>query len=144
MKKRILWIEDDYFAIKGLVRPLSKKGFEIDVATSAAEGFQKAQDWQFYDLILVDLILPLADEAGTLPEKVKSWGNEKYAGIGLLKWLKTEKKVECPVMMLSVVREPISRFNLENLGVTGYLLKRGLLPSRVKEEVFKILEIEHQ
>jgi DNA-binding response OmpR family regulator len=143
MKKCILWIEDDYFDVKGLVYSLSKEGFKIDVATSAVQGFEKAQNWQAYDLIIVDLILPLADDIGTLPEKVQSWAKEQHTGIGLLKWLKTELKAECPVMMLSVVREPISRFNLENLGLAGYLPKRGLLPSQVKEEVFKILKVQH-
>ncbi|MBN1991593.1 MAG: hypothetical protein JW953_02740 [Anaerolineae bacterium] len=142
MNKHILWIEDDHFAIKGLVRPLAKAGFEIDVATSATEGFEKAQNWQGYDLIMVDLILPLTGEAETPPEKVASWGNEEYAGIGLLKWLKTELQVECPVLMLSVVREPISRFNLDHLELAGYLPKRGLLPSQVKEQVFSVLGLE--
>ena len=54
MKQRILWIEDDHFAIKGLVRPLELLGFKIDVATSAIEGFHKAQNWKSYDLILVE------------------------------------------------------------------------------------------
>ncbi len=139
MKKRILWIEDDYFAIKGLVRPLERDGFTFDVATSAVEGFYKAQHWQAYDVILVDLILPLANSDEDLPEKVRSWNNEHYIGLGLLKWLKTELQVACPILMLSVVRNPVSKFKLENLRLAGYLPKRGLLPSQVKANVLKII-----
>jgi CheY-like chemotaxis protein len=141
MKKCILWIEDDYFAIKGLVRPLEREGFTFDVATSAVEGFYKAQQWRAYDVILVDLILPLVNSDEDLPEKVRSWNNEPYVGIGLLKWLKADLQVECPVLMLSVVRDPISKFHLENLGLAGYLPKRGLLPSQVKANVLKIINV---
>ena len=140
MKKCILWIEDDYFAINGLIRPLEREGFMFDVATSAVEGFYKAQQWQAYDVILVDLILPLADNDEELPEKVRAWNNEPYVGIGLLKWLKAELHVTCPVLMLSVVRDPIPKFHLENLKLVGYLPKRGLLPSQVKANVLKIIE----
>jgi CheY-like chemotaxis protein len=142
MKRRILWIEDDYFAIRGLVNPLKKAGFQIDVATSAYEGYQKVKGRQKYDLIVVDLIMPLSNSEDTLPllAEVRSWGDEDYPGIGLLKWLKLKLKVECPVLILSVIQNPISRYGLEDLGVSGTLLKRGLLPTRVKEVVFEILE----
>lgn len=142
MNKHILWVEDDYFAIKGLVRPLEREGFEIDVARSATEAFQKAQNWQAYDLILVDLILPLSNDPGPVPEEVRSWDNEQYVGLGIVKWLKQELKVTCPVLILSVVRQPISKFHLEGLGLAGHLPKRGLLPHRVKEEVLGLLGIK--
>ena len=84
MKKRILWVEDDYYAIRGLMRPLERAGFQIDAATSAAVGYQLASQWKTYDLIVVDLILPLSDDDHALPSVVKSWSREEYIGIGLL------------------------------------------------------------
>jgi len=141
MKKRILWIEDDYYAIKGLVRPLEKAGFQIDIATAAVEGFRKATNWETYDLILADLIMPLSDSGESLPEIVGSWAIERYAGVGLLKWMMLDLKVGCPVLIVSVVQDPISTFDLGDLGLAGYLLKRGLLPSEVKKEVYRVLEI---
>lgn len=140
MNKRILWIEDDYYAIKGLVRPLEKAGFQIDAATSAIEGYHKARRWQLYDLIVVDLILPLSDDDQALPEKVSTWRYEEHVGVGLLKWLLTELKVTCPVMLLSVVRHPMHTFQLSGIGLASYLPKRGLLPSQVKTEVFRLLD----
>lgn len=137
--KRVLWIEDDYYAIKGLVRPLEKSGFQIDVATSASGGYHKLSNRQAYDLIVVDLILPLSDDASSPPPEVAAWLNEQYSGIGLLRWLMQDPKIECPVLVLSVVQDPISIYSLEGLGLAGSLLKRGLLPSRVKEEVFRLL-----
>ena len=142
MKNHILWIEDDYYAIQGLVRPLVKAGFEVDPATSAVEGYKKAKNWRSYDLIIVDLILPLSDSDEKLPLEVIAWEREVYVGVGLAKWLLTELKVKCPVLLLSVVRDPITTFHLENIGLADYLPKRGLLPSRVKEEVLKLLGLE--
>ena len=139
MAKRILWIEDDYYAIKGLVRPLEKAGLTIDAATSAYDGYLKAQHWQAYVLIIVDLILPLSNGDPALPEKVTAWQREEYVGVGLLKWLLSDLKVKCPVLLLSVVRHPTHTFQLENLGLAGYLPKRGLLPSRVKADIFQLL-----
>jgi DNA-binding NarL/FixJ family response regulator len=142
---RIIWIEDDYYAIKGLVRPLEKSEkitFKIDVATSALEGFQKLGSSQAYDLIVVDLILPLFDQPGNLPAEVASWKEQKYVGIGLIRWLMSDVRPGCPVLILSVVEDPIQAFGLQDLGLVGSLPKRGLLPSVVKEHVFNILKLE--
>ncbi len=141
MARQILWIEDDYYAIQGLMRPLEKAGFTVDPAPSAYDGYIKAMHWQSYDLITVDLILPLSNDDRILPEKVAAWQGEEYAGVGLLKWLLTELKVQCPVLLLSVVRHPTQTYHLENIGLAGYLPKRGLLPSHVKEEIFRLLGI---
>ncbi len=142
MKMRILWIEDDYYIIKGLVLPLEKAGFNIDIAKSALIGYQKAREWKNYDLILLDLILPSADDDKPLPDLIRTWDQEEFIGLGLVKWLFATLKVEVPVILLSVIEDPISTYHLEELGVSEALLKRGLLPSQVKATVFKTLGIQ--
>ncbi len=142
MKKRILWIEDDYHVIKGLVRPIEKEGFIVDSATSALEGYKKAPQWQSYDLIVVDIILPINDGSGSVPKEVQAWQAEEHAGIGLLKWIKLDLKVKIPVVVLSVVRDPIKRFDLGELGIDDCLIKRGLLPEQVKKLIFGLLGID--
>ncbi len=141
MNKRILWIEDDYYAIKGLVRPLEKAGFEVDAATSAIDGFNKALHWEQYDLIVVDLILPISNDNKPVPEKVSAWQKEEQVGVGILKWLLVELKVTRPILLLTVVRNSAQAYKLDSLGLAGYLPKRGLLPSQVKTEVFRLLGI---
>jgi CheY-like chemotaxis protein len=144
---RIMWVEDDYYAIKGLVRPLEKSdkiSFNIDVATSALDGFKRLSGSAEYDLIVVDLILPLYDQPEALPPTVESWKEEKFLGVGLTKWLMSDVNPGCPVLILSVVEDPIPTYGLEGLGVAGSLVKRGLLPSVVTEKVFEILELEAQ
>ncbi len=144
MKKRILWIEDDYHAIQGLMRPLEKLGFRIDAATSAVSGYTKAQEWQNYDVIVVDLILQSSDDDGALPAEVKNWESEEDMGVGLLKWLLGSLRAECPVIILSVVPDPISRYRLEGLEIRGHLPKRALLPKRVKEEILQLVGVTEE
>lgn len=142
MNKKILWIEDDFYAIKGLVRPLTKLGFEIDVATSALDGYKKAQQWRQYDLVVVDLIIPVCEHDISIPEIVQSWAQEKHVGIGLAKWLKSEQKVDRPILLLSVVRDPIARFNLADFGLEHCISKSGLLPTKVKDTVLRLLGVQ--
>lgn len=142
MNNRILWIDDDYYAIQGLFRPIEKEGYKIDVALSALDGYRKAQKWQGYDLIVVDLIIPISQEE-TAPEPVKSWDNQEdygYVGIGLIKWLLSEIKPDCPIIILSVVPDPITAYGLEELGLAGYIRKSGLLPTNLKSELMGILK----
>ena len=143
MSEKILWIDDDYYAIQGLFRPLEKENYQVDVALSAVEGYEKAQRWQEYDLIVVDLILPVSQEE-TAPEPVRSWDDQEkypYVGIGLVEWLLRDLRVECPVIVLSVVPDPISMSKLEELGVSGFIRKSGLLPTDLKDELMPILEV---
>jgi CheY-like chemotaxis protein len=141
MKRNILWIEDDYFDIQNMAYPLRKAGFRVTAATSAVEGFSKAQDWRAYDVIIVDIILKLSQDAGALPDEVAGWNSEVYAGLGLLRWLMQVVTPECPVIILSVLHDPVHTYGLEGLGIAGVLLKRGLSPSAMKSEVFRVLGI---
>lgn len=142
MYKKILWIEDDHYAIKGLLRPLELAGFQIDVASSAADAYQKVQDWQQYDLFVVDLIIPLSDDDREVIPEVREWEKEEFLGIGLTKWLKDVQKVDRPILIMSVVGDIPTRINLEGYSSVYTLSKRGLLPSRVKTVIFNILGVK--
>jgi CheY-like chemotaxis protein len=141
MTKKILWIDDDFYAIQGLLRPIQKEGYKVDVALSALDGYRKAQHWKDYDLIVVDLILPISQEE-TAPDIVKSWDSQekyRFVGLGLINWLLKELQAKCPVMILSVVANPISTYGLEHLGLAGCIRKSGLLPLELKEELIKAI-----
>jgi CheY-like chemotaxis protein len=142
MNKKILWIEDDIYHIEGLIRPLEREGFTIEKATSAYEGYLKVQKWEEFDIILVDLILPLASGGSdVVPDLVKQWTQEPYPGIGMVKWLLGDLKVSCPVIILSVVANPIVEYDLEEYWNLENLPKRGLLPSVVKSRIYEVLSI---
>lgn len=139
MKNRILWVEDESYIIQGLFKPLRNLGIDISIVKCAIEAYREANNWQDYDMIVVDLIIPLRDDDESLPNVVKDWANEPYVGIGLAKWLTTELKVKCPILLLSVIDNPIKSFDLSELGITHYLSKSGLLPSMVKHEILDML-----
>ncbi|MCC6500579.1 MAG: response regulator [Anaerolineales bacterium] len=143
MKNKILWIDDDYYTIQGLFRPIEEVGYKLDIALSAFDGYKKAQKWQDYDLIVVDLILPISQEESA-PEIVLNWNNQEryaYVGVGLVEWLLKDLKVNCPVVILSVVPDPISTFKLDDWGITNCIRKSGLLPTTLKDELSKHLNI---
>jgi len=143
MNKKILWVDDDYYSIQGLFRPIEKDGFQLDVAISALEAYQKAKNWKEYVLIVVDLIMPISQQQENIPDIVRGWENETqydFVGIGLATWLLRDMKVKCPVLILSIVPNPVLRYNLDKLGLAGYIQKSGLLPSRLKEEVYQVLK----
>jgi hypothetical protein len=60
----------------------------------------------------------------------------------LVKWLFTGLKLAIPVVMLSIVADPISTYQLKDFKGLSYLPKRILKPSEVKREVFRILGIK--
>ena len=141
MNKRILWIDDDYYSINGLFRPLEKDGFNLDVAISALDGYNKLKNWKHYDLIVIDLIIPISQEEDA-PDIVKSWDNQDkyaYVGIGIIEWLLLDIQAKCPVLILSVVPDPITTFHLESLGIAGSIRKSGLLPTDLKNQIYRIL-----
>lgn len=139
MKNKILWVEDESFMIKGLLRPMEKLNFEIAIANSALEGYQMAQNWETYDILVVDLIIPLSGDEKAVPQIVKEWEKEPFVGIGLAKWLVTELSISVPILLLSVVQNPLTVYDLKKFGLQYYLPKSGLLPSLVKEEILRIL-----
>ena len=140
--QKILWIEDDYYNYQSLFRPLQLMGISLDYALSALEGYNKARKWRMYAAIVVDIILPLKMEVGEMPEVVKAWEKEQYPGIGLVKWLLAEEKVKIPVIILSVIDNPIQRYDLQDLGIADYIPKRGLLPSVVTQRILAAMEGE--
>lgn len=143
MSKKILWIDDDFYAIQGLFRPLVQQGYTIQDARSALEGYRKALSWQEYDLIVVDLIITIDERQETTPEIVRSWIDEEeypQVGIGIVKWLLTDLKVTCPVVILSIVADPIKTYQMEYLGLAGSIQKDGLLPTTLRDQILDIFE----
>lgn len=142
MNRKILWVEDDYYAIKGLVRPLENANFKIQVATSAKEAYDYVMKWQDYDLIVLDVIVSVTDDEEPVIPEIEQWANtDEYVGIAMARWLLQDLKIERPILLMSVVNDPVNRFGLTGTPNLYYLSKKGLLPSRVKDEVFRILNI---
>jgi DNA-binding response OmpR family regulator len=58
MNNSILWIEDDFYHVRGLVKPLEKDGYKITIARSVIEAKEHLINWQDFSAILLDLIIP--------------------------------------------------------------------------------------
>jgi CheY-like chemotaxis protein len=130
--KTILWIEDDADALMGLVRPLERDGHEIIVAKDEQEALEKIERFEF-DLILFDIIIPTGMK--------ESAENPPFVGMRLLKTLLADMKIETPIIVLSVVRDPDIIEAINGLGVKEILQKGAYLPSKLKEKVYETLEI---
>jgi len=138
--KRIRWIEDDFDLLQSIFTPIKREGYKIDSAKSALDGYEKALNWQKYDLIVVDMIMPISNDTDA-PEIVKHWKEDEYVGIGLVKWLLGELKVDRPVVVLSISSSQESlQKSFGDLPIAGYISKRGLLPSTLKELILNLLE----
>lgn len=131
MTKRILWIEDEALKLEGLVKPLKDQGYLVDYAFSEAEAEKKIISESSYDLLIVDLILPSGIQGDP--------GKRKLIGVELIRKIKTDLKPQIPIIVVSVVNDTEVINGLKKF-VNIYLPKRALLPSKLKEEVNRILE----
>lgn len=128
--KRILWIEDDADLLMGLIRPLEKDGHEIIVAKDEKEALETVRKLDF-DLIILDIIIP----TGIKGDK----GDVHFIGMRLLKTLLIDMEIKTPLIVLSVVCESYMIEEMYEMGVKQVLPKGAYLPSRLKEEVYKLL-----
>lgn len=99
---RLLVIEDNERLLGSLVDYLEDEGYTVDRATDGEEGLYKAREWD-YDLILLDVMLPMMDG---------------WAVLERLRKLKTT-----PVIMLTARDEVQDRIKGLDFGADDYLAK---------------------
>ena len=100
---RILLVEDDVGITKFIQQGLAEAGYATDVATSGPEGLEYALAAD-YDLILLDVMLPLLD------------------GISLLRSLR-QKGFQTPVLLLTALDTVQNRVQGLDAGADDYLIK---------------------
>jgi len=146
--KKILWIEDDYYYLKGLTKPLEKKGYEIIAAKSYGQAISElAKHKEDLSLILLDLIIPRSLTDASKPKESENEFQNKIEepqdlvenGMELLNYIRQELKLTIPITVLSIVRNEEIIRRLESRDVKR-LQKFGLLPDRLKEAVLDELK----
>jgi CheY-like chemotaxis protein len=147
--KKILWIEDDHYHLKGLTRPLAKDGFEIIAAKSYIQAVSEL-DKHKNDLclILLDLIIPRSltdtieptESEEDFQNKIETPHDLVENGMELLNYIKKKLLLTIPIIVLSIVRNEDIIKRLENSGVKR-LPKLGLLPNELKQSVIDELSI---
>lgn len=124
---KLLWIEDDFLLLDGLLAPLKREGVTITTVAdykSAQEAMESASN---FDIAIVDLIIPHDQPEPSEP-----------LGLSLVEQLK-ETAPDLPIMVLTVIRDKDIDIRLEKLGV--HIMHKGaVLPSILCEKVREIVE----
>lgn len=117
--KKILVVEDEEALSNALRLKLSSVGYEVTVASDGQEGVDLATS-NDYDLMLLDLILPVIDGFNVLA-KVK------------------EKGIKFPIIILSNLSQPEDIEKTKELGASDFLIKSDIQLSSVLEYIKKFL-----
>jgi len=121
--KKILLIEDDLYTRELFEEILKDAGFVVTVALDGELGFNKMLEGG-YDLILLDIIMPIMDGLEVFT-KLKS---------------ATPKQKNGPVVMLTnLSHDPIIKDALSR-GAKGYLIKSDLTPETFVKRVEEFLK----
>ena len=112
---------DDESSVGTLLRfNLHQKGFDVDTAGSAAEGYAKAQSKAF-DLVILDVALP---------------GIDGIEACSMIKSL--EDYEDTPVIMISSRSDSVTREQARRAGAADYLVKPFTfqeLQSRIEDQL---------
>ena len=133
MKRKILWIEDDYILLKPLIEQLKRSGYIFDYAKDKKEAI-KLLNRSKYDLIILDIILPEG-------EYVDYREPELYVGLSLLEYIVKDLKIDVPIIVISVINDQKIRSEALKLGVKTYLNKGSIKPSELKTLVNNMIEV---
>lgn len=100
---KVLYVEDDRTTREYVAKGLARKGLVVDVATTVAEGRERALTGE-YDVVIIDIMLPDGE------------------GFGLLEGLRASN-VETPALFLSARGEVEDRIRGFETGADDYLPK---------------------
>src|SRR5512133_1261863 len=101
---KILICEDNQLAARTLTFVLGKEGFELETADDGNKSLSLMKK-NVYDLILVDIHLPF------------------LSGLELIKYLRSDLKMETPVIVVSAFSDLQMQRQAGELGISGYLVK---------------------
>jgi len=116
-KKRILVIEDDNILSSMYKTKLESDNYEVTVAVNGIDGLKLANMGN-YNLILLDIIMPLLDGFVVL-EELKKDSKTKNTPVILLTNLGTEEDVE----------------KGKKLGAVDYIVKANMTPKEINKRI---------
>lgn len=118
MSKKVLVVDDDKLARKGLTKVLEDAGMDVSEAVNGKEGLEKALR-EKPDLIVTDVHMPQMDGLQMIEElrADEEWGKS------------------VPVVVLTVDDATTSINQALAAGVTFYLTKTGMTPDAIADQV---------
>lgn len=119
--KKILIVEDERLIIKPLAMKLELAGFEVKSVFNGVEALSVLESEKF-DLILLDLMMPLLDGFGVLAE-LKKRGDMT------------------PVIVATNLNQEKDISRVLELGVTNYYVKSDTTLDEIVENVKKVLRM---
>ncbi len=118
-KLKILLIDDDRFLLDMYSLKFKKSGLDIDVISSGQTALDKIRTGAFYDIVILDVIMPGMD------------------GLEFLKIMRGESLLpKAVVIMLTNQADAFEK--AKDLGIDGYIIKATTIPSEVVEQVLSI------
>ena len=122
-QKSILLVEDDEFVGRAYKDGLERAGFSVDTATDGNEALKKAKQGR-YDLIMLDLVMPLKN------------------GFEVLAELRADQAFsKVPIFVVSNLGQESDIEKATQLGATDYLIKNQFSMKQVVERIQKYMKM---
>ncbi len=122
-RTRILLVDDDRFLIEMYSHKFWEEGYEVTTARNVQDAINILKSADSFDIVLADLVMPVAD------------------GFELLEKIKAEKLAEkAAIIVLSNQSRPQDVERAEGLGVDGYIVKANNTPSEVALQIKEIVQ----
>lgn len=113
MKKRVLFIDDEPYFQSIYGKQIQNAGYDVDFAENGEEALALIKENK-YEILIVDLIMPI------------------MSGLRFLENLKKEIK-KYSVLVLTTLDSETDKLALEKLGVSHFLVKSDVDPSKLLE-----------
>lgn len=122
-KTRILLVEDDSFISGMYFTKLTNLGFEVEVVEDGETAWNRLQQDNLPDLVLLDVVLPRKD------------------GFEILEALRKNKATQkLPVILLTNLGQKPDVERGIKLGADDYIIKAHYTPTEVVEKITKLLK----
>lgn len=122
-KKKILAIDDDTFLLSMYSFKFKEKGFEVTPISSSVDALEKLRAGEFFDVILLDLMMPVMN------------------GFDFLETIKKENLVVgSKIIVLSNLGQSPDIEKSRELGADSFIVKAASTPTQVVEKTIHALE----
>ncbi|TSD02678.1 MAG: two-component system, chemotaxis family, response regulator CheY [Parcubacteria group bacterium Athens0714_16] len=120
-KYKVLIIDDDKFLLDIYTVKFKESGLIVDTATGGEEALAKLRENKNYDILLLDIVMPVMD------------------GFAFLEKKKEENLVPKAIVVILSNQGQVSDIDkAKKYGINGYIVKASTIPSEVLKEVLNI------
>jgi len=144
--KKILWVEDDYYHLKGLFKKVEKKGFSVIPARSYIEAKTLLKNESEFCMIVLDLIIPYSESTLVDPDlkNIETNDDATKNGVLLFDFIIGELKLDIPILILTMAQTPNIINNLiSRRKFVKKIEKSGTLPIDVKRQVMEMIKLKN-